>query len=87
MKRKTATCSGRAATAITRRLNRTPSVFGRISVYCTINSVNTSENTPMYWLPKVAARLPPATAAPMVWAAVLMIRITAIGLSISRFSD
>jgi len=49
--------------------------------------VNASEKSPIYFEPIVALTAPPATAAPIVCAAVLTIRITAIGLSISCFSD
>ena len=68
-------------------LKRTPRVLGSNSVYCTMSKVKMREKTLMtVALPgKRALRLAPASAAPMVWAAVLMIRITARGLSISCF--
>ena len=37
----------RAVCAITNALNRTPIVFGRISVYCTISTVKINEKSQM----------------------------------------
>ena len=75
--------SAGAVVRTTGPLKRTPSVFGRISVYWTMTRVKIRENSQIWLLPNNLSNCAPAMEAPNVCAAVLRIRITAIGFSIS----
>ena len=73
---------GRAIKGASSWLCRTPSDLGRISVNCNIRKVSTSEKRNTYLLPYNSSNCAPATVAPIVWAAVLTMRMTAMGRSI-----
>ena len=81
VKSTTAPCSGRAISGASTVFSCTPSVFGRISVNCSIANVNASENASSHSSPQSSSNCAPAMAAPIVCAVVLRMRMTAIGRS------
>jgi len=83
---RTAMVNGLAKSIANFLLNRTPSVFGRISVYWSMTKVNKTEKSHIQRLPKISPYAAPAMEAPIVWAAVLIARITEMGRSIFFFN-
>ena len=80
-------CKGCAASIITDWLKRIPSVFGKISVYCTISSVKPSEKTHIHEAPKSLSNWAPATAAPAVDSAEFRVLFDGLKARISSLEE